>query len=79
MKQSTKIIKEVDNLGRFQIPNTLRKTMGFKAFEILVEGDDIILRKQDVEYCIFCEDKKELVKYEGRYVCRKCIEKLNQK
>ncbi len=78
MKQSTKIIKEVDNLGRFQIPNTLRKTMEFKAFEILVEGDDIILRKQDVEFCIFCEERKDLTKYEGRYICKKCIEKIKK-
>jgi len=76
--KSTGIVRKVDELGRIVLPIEMRRTLGIEekdALEIYVEGESVILRKHQ-DACIFCGKKRDIVSYEGKNVCRACIEKL---
>ena len=45
--------------------------------EIYVEDDRIVLKKY-TPACTFCNSLTQSVSYEGRTVCKKCIEKLEE-
>lgn len=76
---NTGIVRYVDKMGRVVIPKELRAKLGVEndtdGFEILVDDDMIILKKYNPA-CIFCGSIKENLLYEGRNVCRECIEKM---
>ncbi len=79
--KSTGITRKVDELGRVVLPIEMRRTLDISekdALEIYVEGENIILRKHQ-ESCIFCDSTKDLVNFNGRNVCKACIEKLNNR
>ncbi len=49
-------IRQIDNLGRIAVPVLMRRELGMQEGErvqVLVEGQDIILRKA-AQSCIFC-------------------------
>ena len=76
--KSTGIIRKVDELGRVVIPIEIRK--GFNIVEkdpveIFVDGNGIVLKKYEPS-CMFCENTKNLSEFEGRRICKKCIEKI---
>ncbi len=76
--KSTGIVRKVDELGRIVVPMELRKTMDIKEkdpIEIFTEGDNIILRKF-TDACIFCGGSDNAIRYEGKIVCKKCLDKL---
>ena len=73
---STGIIKDIDELGRFVIPGSIRRKIGFKTFEIFLDGDDIVLKKIDAEYCVFCESKNDLIKFNSKRICKTCFDKI---
>ncbi|MBQ8383548.1 MAG: AbrB/MazE/SpoVT family DNA-binding domain-containing protein [Clostridia bacterium] len=76
--KATGIVREVDALGRFVIPKEIRKTLGidtFSALEIYTEGDTIILRKY-APACIFCNELDDMTTYEGKLMCKRCINKI---
>ena len=76
--KATGIVRKLDQLGRIVIPKELRTTFDLNEddpIEIFVEGNDIILRKYQPA-CIFCNDATDVVEFEGRKVCRKCLGKL---
>lgn len=76
--KSTGIKRPVDTLGRIVIPMEIRESFDIKAkdeLDIYVEGDKIILKKPS-EGCVFCGKSDELVKFEGKTVCRECVMKL---
>ncbi|MBR4933769.1 MAG: AbrB/MazE/SpoVT family DNA-binding domain-containing protein, partial [Clostridia bacterium] len=69
----------VDELGRIVLPIELRKTFNIverDALEIYTEGNTIVLKKYEPA-CIFCGDSAELVDFNDKKVCKKCIEALN--
>lgn len=71
----TGISRPVDNLGRIVLPKEIRDSFDIKPkdlVEISIQGDKIILRKCSTA-CIFCDSDEELVSYEDRKVCKKCI------
>ena len=79
--KSTGIVRKVDELGRVVLPIEMRRTLDISekdALEIYVDGDNIILRKYQ-ESCVFCDSTKDLVNFNGRNICRACIEKLKNK
>ena len=42
------VIKEIDNLGRLQIPVEIRKRLGFeKNVELVVTLDGLLIKKQE--------------------------------
>ena len=76
--KSTGIVRKVDELGRVVLPIEMRRTLDISekdALEIYVDGENIILRKYH-ESCVFCDSKKDLINYNGRNICKDCLEKL---
>lgn len=78
--KSTGIVRKVDELGRIVVPMELRKTLDIKEkdpIEIFTDGDSIILRKY-TDSCIFCGDNENAVRFEGKIICKSCLEKLKE-
>jgi len=79
--KSTGIVRKVDELGRVVIPIELRNKFDIKIkdpIEIFVDGSSIVLKKYEPN-CIFCGNSKNLINYNDKLVCEKCIEKINKK
>lgn len=76
--KSTGIIRKVDDLGRIVLPIELRRTLDIAErdeLEIFMENDKIILQKFEPA-CIFCASAHGLIAYQGKNVCRSCVEKM---
>lgn len=76
--KSTGIIRKVDDLGRIVLPIELRRSLDIEErdeLEIFVEGDQIVLRKNEPA-CIFCGCDKKLIVYGNKNVCRDCINQM---
>ncbi|MBQ4584692.1 MAG: AbrB/MazE/SpoVT family DNA-binding domain-containing protein [Clostridia bacterium] len=79
--KSTGIVRKLDDLGRIVLPMELRVTLGIDAkdpVEIFVE-DDLIILKKYAPSCIFCKSTKDNILYEGKLICKTCVEKMNKK
>ncbi len=79
--KSTGIVRKVDELGRIVLPIEMRRTLDIAerdALEIYVDGENIILKKYQPA-CIFCENTKDTIQFEGKNVCAGCINKLKMK
>ena len=74
--ETTKIVHEVDKMGRIAIPREIRKQLNVNSFEIYMDGEKVILEKHKPT-CIFCDSPAESVHYKDCYVCKDCIENLN--
>lgn len=78
--KSTGIVRKVDELGRIVVPMELRKTLDIKEkdpIEIFTDGDNIVLRKFS-DSCIFCGSNDDAIRYEGKIVCKTCLDKLKK-
>lgn len=76
--KSTGIVRKIDDLGRLVIPKELRKTMNINPkdpVEVFVEGEKIILKKYEPA-CVFCGSADDTFEYEGRMVCKECIDEM---
>lgn len=63
---------------RVVIPIELRNKFGIfekDPIETYVEGSSIILKKYEPN-CIFCGNSKNLIKYNEKQICKKCLENL---
>lgn len=72
------VIRKLDSLGRIVIPKELRKVFDIKEsspLEIFTEGDQIILKRYS-PFCCICGDDKNNINFNGKVVCKKCIEKM---
>lgn len=79
MPKNTGIIRRVDELGRVVIPIEIRNKFEIiekDPLEIYVEGNAIILKKHEPN-CIFCGRNKDLLAFNNKLVCEKCISKMN--
>ena len=77
--KATGIIRRIDELGRVVIPIEIRNQFNIvekDPIEIYVDGSLIVLKKYE-ENCIFCNNTKDLVEFNGKLVCKNCVEKLN--
>ena len=78
--KATGIVRPIDSLGRVVIPKELRKVFQIKnkdSMEIFVDHDMIILKKYEPA-CVFCGETENLISYEGRMICSKCIDKMSE-
>ena len=78
--KSTGITRPVDALGRVVIPMEIREAFDIKTKDLLdiyVQDNKIILRKHN-ESCVFCDCGDNLVVFEGRKICKECLEKLSK-
>lgn len=76
--KSTGVVRPVDNLGRIVLPIELRRLFDISkddSLEIYVDDDCIILKKY-APACIFCGDAKDTVTYNGKIICKDCIDSL---
>ena len=81
MKRDTGMSRKVDELGRIVIPKEIRDKFGIKTndrMDIYVENNVISLVK-DSHKCIFCSSIKDLIDYNNKHVCNKCMQKLVKK
>ncbi|NLG86500.1 MAG: AbrB/MazE/SpoVT family DNA-binding domain-containing protein [Firmicutes bacterium] len=81
MMKSTGIVRKVDELGRVVIPIELRRTLDIAerdALEIYVDADKIILKKYEPA-CVFCGSAEDIVSFQGKNVCQKCLMALQYK
>lgn len=79
--KSTGIVRKVDELGRIVLPIEMRRTLDIAekdALEIYVEGDSIILRKYQPA-CIFCDNMKNVISFQGKNICPDCLEKIKSR
>ena len=80
MKLSTGIVRRVDELGRIVIPIEMRNALDIAQkdpVEISMEGSSIILRKYE-NRCVFCGALRPSIRYNGKLMCKKCLEKINE-
>lgn len=78
--KATGIVRKVDELGRVVIPIELRNKFDIKVkdpIEIFVDSNSIVLKKYEPN-CIFCGNSKDLIEYNNKLVCKKCVEKLEK-
>lgn len=74
-------VRRVDSLGRITLPRYLLNDLGINIrdyLEILIDGDQIVLRKQKA-FCIFCGSTKDVSKIKDKCVCRGCLKALQEK
>ena len=78
--KSTGIVRKLDNLGRIVLPIELRNVLNIQekdAVEIFTDDERIILQKYQPS-CIFCNNADDIVYFNGRRVCKSCIEKIKE-
>ncbi len=78
--KSTGIVRNIDELGRVVIPIEMRHKLDINEkdpMEIYSDGDLIILKKFQPN-CVFCNNTKDLSKYKGKLICKKCVKKLSK-
>jgi len=76
--KSTGMVREIDGLGRFVLPKEIRNSLGIEngdAIEIYTDGDRVILKKYEPG-CLFCGNIDELAMFEGKLICRNCLDKM---
>ena len=76
--KSTGVIRQIDELGRFVLPAEIRRAMHIEIkdyIEIYTENGRIILEKYQPS-CLFCKNAEDNVSFEGKRICRACLEKL---
>lgn len=78
--KSTGIVRKVDELGRIVLPMELRKCMDINIkdpLEIYTEGEYILVKKYQPA-CIFCNEASDVVTFNGKNICKECLNKLNE-
>ena len=73
-------IKKVDKLGRILIPVNVRRMLGLSEgsqLEVLTDENSLVLRKY-IPQCIFCANDEDLIDYKDSYICKRCLDELNQ-
>lgn len=75
-------IREIDSVGRIVLPMQLRKELDItkpgSKIEMFSDGKQIICKKA-VDSCTFCKSEENLLEFEGKFVCKSCLEKLKVK
>lgn len=77
--KSTGMVRKIDELGRIVIPMELRKYFGIDVkdpLEIYVEDGNIILSKYEPA-CVFCGEKKDVITYKNKSICKSCQQRIN--
>lgn len=78
--KSTGIIRKVDELGRIVIPIEIRNKFGINVkdpVEIFIEKNCVVLQKYEPN-CIFCGERKNLLMYGNKLICKECCEKIKK-
>lgn len=76
--KATGIVRKVDEVGRIVLPIELRNSLGIAEkdpLEIYTDGKSIILKKYEPT-CTFCGGAKDIVSFNGKNVCGKCVKSI---
>lgn len=73
--------KKINKTGSITIPAFMRRDIGIESgekmrIEKLTNGDLVL--KRIAGSCILCGNIKDLVHYGDKFVCKNCIDKLNE-
>ena len=77
--KATGTVMPVDSLGCVVLPMELRKSLGIDvrdSVEIYVSDNQEIILKKHEPACIFCNETTDVIHFEGKKICKKCIDKL---
>lgn len=77
-----KVIRKLSASGGITLPADLRREYAFaKGDKICLEEKEngtFTIKKVD-GLCMFCESYENLVEHEGRFICKTCLAKLQEK
>ena len=76
--KSTGVVRKIDMLGRIVVPMEVRQTLGINEgdpLEIYTEDNKIILQKYQPS-CTFCDNVDDVIYFNGKRICKECLEKL---
>ena len=78
--KNTGIIRQVDEMGRFVLPKELRNALdiNYKDPLVIYTEDDRIILKKYAPSCTFCGSEENNIMYNGKLVCKDCINKINK-
>lgn len=69
--------KKITSHGSISIPVAMRREIGLQGgdpMEVSQSGGDIIIRPYTPR-CVFCGTTEGVKKFEGKGICRMCVEK----
>ena len=75
------IVRNIDELGRIVVPKEMRKRLDINCgdpVEILIESDRIVITKYSPS-CIFCQGTDELTTFDGKKICKGCVDLIKAK
>ena len=78
--KSTGIVRKLDELGRVVIPKEIRNKLKIEEkdpIEIYQDGNAIVLKKYQ-SGCVFCGNANNLVLYNEKLICKKCLSNLSE-
>ena len=73
--------KKISKVGSITIPSHIRRQFGIsesEKFKIEVVNNGEILMTRIVGSCIMCESNDELIEYKGKYICKECLNNINE-
>ena len=79
--KSTGVVRRIDELGRIVLPIEIRRSLDINVkdpVEIFIDNESIILQKYSPS-CIFCGDADNIVFFNGKRICAKCLEEIKNK
>lgn len=74
--------KKISKSGAVTLPAALRREFGIdqgEKFNIGVDAEGSITLKRTQGSCIFCKSENDLITHSSRFVCKSCVESINQK
>jgi transcriptional regulator, abrB family len=73
--------KKISKVGSITIPSHIRRQFGIsesEKFKIEVVNNGEILLTRINGSCIMCESNDELIEYKGKYICKECLNNINE-
>ncbi len=73
--------KKVSKSGSITIPSHIRREYGIESGEkVKIDTNDAgdLILKRIVGSCIMCGENEKLVQVDGKYICKACIDKINE-
>ena len=80
MRKVPGVIRKVDEQGRILLPMEVRRGLELRCgdeVEMVLDGGTLMLRKFQPS-CIFCGGTEQMVIYEDRYICQRCMQNLRK-
>lgn len=72
--------KKIDEVGRIVISKDIRKHLSLKPNDIMkidIKENTIIIKKAEPS-CEFCGKEDNLIDFQGKCICRNCLEEINK-